>query len=183
MEQGRSERFRRLLEPAYVRAQAFARGLCGSHAEGDDLFQEAALRALTKLDQLRDDDAFRFWLFRIVITVHRNRARGAFWRRLLPLGDHSDDAPPVTDLYRTGEWSPESAEATRRARAALAVLPAVQREAIVLFELEDWQIDEIAELQRVSISAVKSRLSRGRERLRAYYGRHLEPIAQRTPDE
>ena len=45
------------------------------------------------------------------------------------------------------------------------------REAIVLFELEGWQVDEIAALQRVSASAVKSRLARGRARLRAYYQR------------
>jgi len=55
------------------------------------------------------------------------------------------------------DWSPEATEATARARAALAVLPAVQREAIVLFEIVGWQVDEIAELQRVSASAVKSR--------------------------
>ena len=53
--------------------------------------------------------------------------------------------------------------------AALASLPAVQREAIVLFELEHYSIEEIAGLQRASVTAVKTRLSRGRERLRRFY--------------
>ena len=173
-----TERLARLIEPVHDRALAFARCLCRSRADGDDLYQEALLRALTKLDALRDDAALRPWLYRIVITVHRNRARRAFWRRLLPLGDPavSEEAagtqPGAVD-YRTSDWSPDAAGASERARAALAVRPAVQREAIVLFELEDWQVDEIAALQRVSASAVKSRLARGRARLRAYYQRQL----------
>src|SRR5437868_3683313 len=168
-----AERFARLIEPVHDRALGFARCLCRSRSDGDDLFQEALLRALTKLDALRDDAAFRPWLYRIVITVHRNRSRRAFWRRLLPLGDAAaaDDAsgsPGALD-YRNSAWPPDAAGATERARAALAVLPAVQRESIVLFELEGWQVDEIAALHRVSLSAVKSRLARGRARLRAHY--------------
>ena len=63
------ERLRRLIEPVHARAVAFARGLCRSRSDGDDLLQEAVLRALTKLDGLRDDGAFRVWLYRIVISV------------------------------------------------------------------------------------------------------------------
>jgi RNA polymerase sigma-70 factor (ECF subfamily) len=168
------KRLRRLIEPVHDRAVAFARCLCRSRSDGDDLYQEALLRVLGKLDSLRDDAAFRPWLYRVVISVHRNRCRRAFWRRLLPLGDPAepDDAnrgAGVPGDYRTSDWSPDAAEAAQRARAALAVLPAVQREAIVLFEIEGWQVDEIAEAQGVSASAVKSRLARGRARLRAHY--------------
>jgi RNA polymerase sigma factor (sigma-70 family) len=177
----RTERFRRLLEPIHDRVLTFSRGLCKSAADGDDLFQESALRAFTKLDALREDGAFRTWLFRIVITVHRKRARRAFWRRFLPLGDgpdggNDDDASPAASGerdYRVSAWSPDAGDATARARAALATLPADQREAIVLFEMEGWQVDEIAQLQNVTASAVKSRLARGRDRLRAYYEREL----------
>jgi RNA polymerase sigma-70 factor (ECF subfamily) len=170
------ERLRRLIEPVHERALAFARCLCRSRADGDDLYQEALLRVLGKLDGLRDDGAFRSWLYRVIISVHRNRCRRAFWRRLLPLGDPAapderDRAAAALD-YRTGE-SPDASEAAARARAALAVLPAVQREAIVLFEIEGWQVDEIARLHGVSASAVKSRLARGRARLRAHYNRQL----------
>jgi len=171
------ERLRRLIEPVHERALAFARCLARSRADGDDLYQEALLRVLGKLEGLRDDEAFRPWLYRVVISVHRNRCRRAFWRRLLPLAEAGSDEPgtgPAEPLdYRVSDWSPEASEATARARAALATLPAVQREAVVLFEIEGWQVDEIAELQRVSISAVKSRLARGRARLRVHYARQL----------
>jgi hypothetical protein len=57
----------------------------------------------------------------------------------------------------------------RRVSRALARLPAVQREAVILFELEEYSVEEIAAMQKVSVGAVKSRISRGREKLRRQY--------------
>ncbi len=166
----RSDRFRRLVEPVHDRVLGFARSLCRSVVEGDDLFQEAMLLAFRKLDALRDEAAFRPWLYRIVISVHRSHCRRAFWRRLIPIGEaaHVDD-DEAEHLYRSDGWTVDAAEANRRARNALGKLGAAQREAIVLFEIEGWLVDEIAVLQGVSVSAVKSRLARGREQLRALY--------------
>jgi RNA polymerase sigma-70 factor, ECF subfamily len=152
-------RFRRLLEPLHERAQTFARCLCRSSGDGDDLYQEAVLRAFTRIDQLRDDDAFRSWFYRIIVSVHRNRSRGAFWRRLLPLRDDFDRAA-IGD----------SPDAAHRISLALSRLPDVQREAVVLFELQGLDIADIAQIQEVSKSAVKSRLVRARARLRVIYG-------------
>lgn len=158
----RADRFRRLLAPHHDRVAGFARSLCRSVSEGDDLFQDAMLHAFQKLDDLREDGAFRTWLYRIVITRHRSRSRRGFWRRLLPM----PETPPEAG-YR--DWSPELAEANRRARHALARLPAEVREAIVLFEIEEWLVADIAALYKTSTSAIKSRLARGREQLRALY--------------
>jgi RNA polymerase sigma-70 factor (ECF subfamily) len=58
----------------------------------------------------------------------------------------------------------------------------VQREAVVLFEVDGYSIEEIAAMQRVSVSAVKSRLVRGRERLRRYYERQGWAAETRTSD-
>jgi RNA polymerase sigma-70 factor, ECF subfamily len=152
-------RLRRLLEPLHDRALAFARCVSRSASDGDDLFQEALLRALGKLDSLRDDSAFRPWLYRVIISVHRNRYRTAFWRRMLPFISAPATQPRPDDMLAADE----------RARAALAELPHEMREALVLFEIEGWQVDEIATLLNVSQSAIKSRLARGRDRLRIIY--------------
>lgn len=160
----RRQRFHRLIVPRHDAALAFARGLCRSRADGDDLFQAALMRALDKLDDLRDDDAFKAWFYRILVSVHRNRCRVAFWRRLVPFVDDRRDPEPPID---------EALGGAARARLALATLPPEQRETIVLFEIEDWTVDEIAALHQVSTSAVKSRLARGRDRLRAVYTTQL----------
>ena len=163
------ERLVALLEPVHDRAAGMARRLAGSAMDGDDLFQEAVLRALDALPALRDPSRFPAWFYAILLSVHRNRTRGSFWKRFLPL--EPDDAPARDAVGPdASDWDAEREQAARMARA-LAKLPAPQREAVVLFEIEGFGIDEIAALQRVSPSAVKSRLARGRARLRGIYAR------------
>ena len=64
---------------------------------------------------------------------------------------------------------PPDRDESKRVRVALSTLSSVQREAIVLFELEGMGVAEIARIQQVSASAVKSRLARGRQKLRVVY--------------
>src|SRR6185312_12079473 len=132
------ERKRRLLEllaPLHDRARMTARRLCRSHADGDDLFHDAA--------------AFRSWFYAVLLNAHRARHRLSFWRRLVPLDEVRADAA-VTDGGRDA-W-----EGAQRMARALATLAPPEREAIVLFELEGFSLEEIAALQRSSLSAVKS---------------------------
>ncbi len=63
----------------------------------------------------------------------------------------------------------EAWEGAERMARALGTLPPRAREAIVLFELEGFTLEELAALQKDSIPAVKSRLSRARAQLRRYY--------------
>ncbi len=163
------ERLLELLTPVHARMAGMARRLAGSAHDGDDLFQEAVLRALAALTALRDPERFGPWFTTILLNAHRNRSRRGFWRRLVPL--ERGEAPAPEPVGEDGQaWEEERLRAARASRA-LAALPAVQREAVVLFELEGYSIEEIAALQQVSSSAVKSRLARGRARLRRTYER------------
>lgn len=153
-----------LLGPIHDDVLLFARRIAGSNAEGDDVFQEAVLRAAAKLSTLRERGKFRSWMCSVIVSVHRTRCRRAFWKRLISREEHDavgDDG---------SRWADDRASA-RRATAALATLSPPQREAIVLFELQGYSLDEIAEIQRTSLSSVKSRLTRGRDRLRVFYER------------
>jgi RNA polymerase sigma-70 factor, ECF subfamily len=154
----------RLLAPHHDRARSTARRLCRSAADGDDLFHEAVLRALDRVDELRDEARFRPWFYAVMLSVHRARARRTFWRSLLPLDALTGEvASPGADY---GAF-----EGADRMAKALATLSPRARETIVLFELEGFTLDEIAALQGESIGTLKSRLSRARERLRRHYGR------------
>ena len=165
----RWQRLIALLEPFHEQAAATARRLCRSAADGDDLYQETVLRAYEKLHTLRDETRFRSWFYVTLIRRHRTRLRRSFWTRLLPWeAAFPDGADPVGE---NGEaWAERSGNAARMSRA-LASLGAEQREAIVLFELDGFSIEEIAEMQQSSVPAVKSRLSRGRKHLRQWYER------------
>ena len=149
-----------LLAPLHDRAVATARRLSRSDAEGDDLFQETVLRAFDRLPELRDESRFPAWFFAILLSVHRRRHRRDFWRRLLPLKDASESARPA---------EADRVDGAERMTRALSTLAPKEREAIVLFEIEGFTLDEIAGIQSDSLSAVKSRLSRARARLRRHY--------------
>jgi RNA polymerase sigma-70 factor (ECF subfamily) len=158
-----------LLGPFHDQAAATARRLSRSAEDGDDLFQEAVIRAYDKLSTLRDESRFRPWFYSVLLSVHRNRSRRGFWRRFLSL--EGKDGKSIDVAGEDGaSWDDERRGAERVSRA-LADLPPEQREAVVMFELDGFSIDEIAAIQRVSVSAVKSRLSRGRKRLRRHYER------------
>ena len=152
-----------LLAPIHDDVQLFARRIARSNAEGDDVFQEAVLRAARKVGTLRDRSKFKSWMYSVVASVHRTRTRRSFWTRWL-------QSEPDVVGDDGSRWADEHASASR-ASAALATLEPAQREAIVLFELHGYSIEEIAEIQSASISSVKSRLVRGRERLRVFYAR------------
>jgi RNA polymerase sigma-70 factor (ECF subfamily) len=158
-----------LLEPIHQQAVATARRLCGSSAEGDDLFQDTVLRVFEKLHTLRDESRFRSWFYVTLLSVHRTRMRRSFWRRLLPWDRAFPEGSEPAGADRS-EWG-EAAGRAARIRRALDSLPLEQRQAIVLFELDGFSIEEIAHMQSASVPAVKSRLTRGRGRLRQWYRR------------
>jgi RNA polymerase sigma-70 factor (ECF subfamily) len=165
-----------LLGPIHDDVQLFARRIARSTAEGDDVFQEAVLRASRKLGGLRDRSRFKSWMYSVVVSVHRTRCRRSFWKRWVSSDERGPD--PVGD--DGSRWADDSASATR-ATAALATLEPPQREAIVLFELHGYSIDEIADIQSASVSSVKSRLVRGRDRLRVFYAGLEEPDLSPNP--
>ena len=121
----RVARFLALLAPLHDSARVAARRLCGSRADGDDLFQETALRALDQLASLRDEGRFRPWFYAVMLSVQRERHRRRFWRRLFSL-DHVVDEP--ARAADTEEW--EGAERMAQAANNRKPIPAVHRRSI-----------------------------------------------------
>lgn len=165
----RWERLTRLLRPIHAQAAATARRLSRSTHDGDDLYQEAVLRAHDKLEGLREESRFRSWFFAVLLSVHRSRVRRPR-RETVSLEDAlSAGKEPVGE---DGSVWDEERRCAERATRALMGLDPTQREAIVLHEIEGFSVEEIAEMQGATPSAVKSRLARGRERLRRFYARY-----------
>ena len=163
------ERLQRLLEPIHRGAVATARRLSRSRSDGDDLYQESVLRAFEKLHTLRDESRFRSWFYATLLSRHRSRSRRWFWKRQVPL-EAAFAAAGEPAGEDGSEWQERMRGATRMSEA-LSTLDATQREVIVLFEIDGYTIVEVAEMQRATVPAVKSRLSRGRRKLRRYYER------------
>jgi RNA polymerase sigma-70 factor (ECF subfamily) len=144
------------LNTVYADALRFARALAGSTSDGDDVLQDALVKAWRGYPKLRDKDAFRPWLLKIISNTYRSWVRRRKLKSWLSL-----------DVVRNMPAEPEpTLEHRDLLRRALATLPREQKEALSLFELTGASQEEIAEIQGVSLSAVKSRVSRGRKQLR-----------------
>lgn len=161
-----TEKFLELLEPAYSDAVKYCRALCSnlSADDAEDVLQQALLKALENFESLNDRDKFRSWFFKIITRVFYTHLRRHFWRRFLPLETHPGigEMPEVHELI-------ERNEDTITLMKALSKLSAKERSAVLLYEIAGFSIGEITSVQNDnSLSAVKSRLSRARRKLRKY---------------
>ena len=146
-------------------AYNLAAWLVRDRAAAEDVVQEAMLRALTYFASFRGVNP-RAWLLQIV----RNAAyasnsidRGV---RLLPIAEHAEMAPG--DLVSDAP-DPEAAlirsRGARQVNELIAALPIELREPLVLREFEEMSYKEIAEITRIPIGTVMSRLFRARQLL------------------
>jgi len=144
------------------RLYRFAVGMLGSRHEAEEAVQDAFVRAFRALGRCHDPDRFDGWLFRIL--ANRCRTRGA--RRQRYETTFVADAAALARAPAT-EADPEPGETWSAAvTAALAALPAEQREAFLLKYVEERSYDEMACLTGVRVSALKMRVKRAAARLR-----------------
>jgi len=154
--------FERLVLCHLDAAYNLARWLSASPHDADDIVQEACLRAHRAFQTLRSDDA-RAWLLTIVRNVFLNRLEQKRSERLrLVTLDHVDLPSEKADEPITGLI--QSADA-QRLHQAIASLEIEFRETIVLREIEGLSYKQVAEVTRVPIGTVMSRLARARKRL------------------
>ena len=142
--------------------------MVGNHAAAEDGTQEAFISAFRNIRAYRGG-SFRAWLMRIAANACtdelRRRARRPAVSLDLPLPGH--DAPPdVPDAAPGPETEALRGEQQALVQAALLLLPADQRLAVVMCDIEGFAYEEIATATAVSVGTVKSRISRGREKLR-----------------
>ncbi|HUQ80296.1 MAG TPA: RNA polymerase sigma factor [Gemmatimonadaceae bacterium] len=145
------------------RRAALARALAvlGNPADADDIAQEAFVHAYEQLATCRQPDRFAAWLMTIVHRRALNGLRSSKRRRLAPLDDtieaEQSDAP-VRELER--------ADLRAQLLAALARLAPVQREIVLLADVEHWSHERIAAATGVSVLMSRRHLSDARRRLR-----------------
>jgi RNA polymerase sigma-70 factor (ECF subfamily) len=159
----------KLLTPAYQRLWRFALATTHDHVDAQDLLSETVVEAFERFHTLRDRQAFVGFLFTIATRIQRHKERRAKW-----FGSYDELAAMQLP---SGEGSPEMSAEIRLLIDALEKLPIKEREAVVLFELSGFTLQEIRAIQSGTLSGVKSRLRRGRVRLAGILGVHPEEVA------
>lgn len=156
--------FETLVRRHYRAAYAVALAILGHRTDAEDVCQDGWVRALERIEDCREPDRFIYWLLQIV----RNRARNHLDHRRVraaePLGPDTAVATedPQKDLDR---------ERLRgRLEKSLAGLPEVQREIVLLHDLEGWRHRKIADALGISEVMSRQHLFQARRRLRGLLG-------------
>lgn len=155
---GDSAAFRRLVEPHRDHMWAVCISITSHRQDAEDALQDSLIAAWRNIARFEGKSRFSTWLHRIASNAALMIVRK---RRDVPESDagaaEADAAPGIQERVTT----------VGVVRACLAELPPEFREAVVLREYADMTYTEIAEHQGVAVATVKTRLNRGRAKLKA----------------
>lgn len=163
--------FEKLFRDTQRQAYGLACRMTGNPSEAEDLLQESFLRAFRFFERYDPELPFSSWLYRIMTNAYIDTVRKKSRLRLLSFSQPTADAPSGFD-FADPEASPEF-ELLKNAlddtvQAGLLSLPVDFRLAVLLADVEGLAYEEISEIMQTSIGTVRSRIHRGRQRLREY---------------
>ncbi|MFF4577947.1 RNA polymerase sigma factor SigM [Streptomyces sp. NPDC001389] len=161
---GDPEAFGELVRRHRDRLWAVALRTLGDREEAADAVQDALVSAYRAAHTFRGNSAVTTWLHRITVNACLDRARRAASRRTAPLDD-TERLERLLEPHESAEAPAERHDLHRQLLAALATLPADQRAALVLVDMQGYPVAEAAAVLDVPVGTVKSRCARGRAKL------------------
>jgi len=147
--------FMNLFEPVRVSLSRFCYSISKDRDDAKDLISETIVQSFENFESLNKPDSFKSYLFSIASRLNKRK----IWRmRLFVRLDKQHD---VIEAYDNTDNEID----VEILHSFMNKLPQKQKEAIALFEISGFSLEEIREVQGGSVSGVKSRLKRGREKL------------------
>ena len=166
--QGDQEAFERLVRLYENKVYHLTLRLCGNEEDAQDAAQEAFLSAWRGLPSFREEAEFATWLYRLASNacVDLLRREGRHRAAAGPsLNDEELDLA-AADPAPTPQEAAERAELRQQIEAGLQQLSLEYRQVLVLREMHQLSYEEIGQTLNLDPGTVKSRISRGRKRLR-----------------
>lgn len=162
-----------LVEPHIPGLRRFAYALVRDGSAADDLVQDCLERSVGRWHLRRPDGNLKAWLYTIMRNLHLSslRQRG---RRGPHVGYDDLAAPPSVEADQ------ESRAGIRDVLAGIDLLAEEQRTVLLLVGVEGLSYEEAARVIGLPVGTVMSRLSRARERLRAYLETGIRPALRRV---
>jgi RNA polymerase sigma-70 factor (ECF subfamily) len=177
--------FAQLMERHNARCLRYACKLLGNFAEAEEEVQNTFMHVYQHIGQFQHRAKFSRWLMQILGNQCRMHFRKAIKMPFVPIHDEFDEAQPGLQIVEEGP-SPEQRmirlETITFANQRIDALPSVYREILVLRYEHHWPISQIANHLGLSIAGTKSRILRGRTKLRhhvlsATRRRHVQRVA------
>jgi len=155
----RNQRFLELLEPIYRDCERWAYSRTQNRSDAEDVLSQSILTALESFHQLKNEAAFKTWIFRIISNTHR-----LLIRQTKRSPDPVDPDILASVHSQVDEWEIQQ-ERSRVIRQVLSRLSEEQRNGLVLFEMFNFSIREVAEILGKKEGAVRVLLHRARDRM------------------
>jgi RNA polymerase sigma-70 factor (ECF subfamily) len=177
LQRGDTEAFAALVERHQRSIFNLLYRMLGDYDDAAEVSQEAFLSAYRSIKSFRGDSSFSTWLYRIAVNhANTRRKSAALWQqrtaRLKSLEPVGDGGPDPADVL-------EQKEVRERVQAALNSLESEDATIILLRDLQDVPYETVAEVLKIPIGTVKSRLHRARRALKGRLAPYFK--AKRTP--
>lgn len=167
------------------RVYNLARRMLGNDADAEDVTQDVLLQVVRKLDTFRGEANLATWLHRVTVNAalahRRRRARREEHEVRDPLGlflESGHHSRPISPWTAPPDEALVSRETSELIGRAIDRLPEAYRDVYVLADVEGLPNQEIADALDLSLSAVKSRLHRGRLMMRDALAPHFEEASR-----
>jgi RNA polymerase sigma-70 factor (ECF subfamily) len=154
------------------RVYAFAMRMCRNVEDAKDILQETFLGMVRSIRDFRQESKFTTWLYRIASNAClKKHRRGMFdptpeqelsLDELMPRPDSEGRRPQIADWSEDAERALLTGELTGRMETAIDKLPRDYKIVLLLRDVEGFSAEETAEMLKLSVPAVKSRLHRAR---------------------
>ncbi len=158
MTKDKQDKFLELLNEINDKLYMYARALENNCEDAEDLVNDTILACYERFESLRDYSGFKGYAFKVARSIYRQK-----YRRSWLWGNY--DERKANNII-SNDFAPDLPIDIEILYNALNTLPEKQKEALVLFEISGFSIIEIKNIQGGTISAVKSRIKRGREKLK-----------------
>jgi len=164
--QGDLDSFNRLVESYQGAVYNLALRMLGNRQSAEDASQDAFVSAWRNIGKFRGG-SFKAWLLSITANTCRDQLRKRKRNPTISIEELPVEpaGPPSQELPEDYALRRELGEQIQR---GLATLPSDQRLAVILSDIQGLSYEEIAQVMGCSLGTVRSRLSRGRARLRGY---------------
>ncbi len=157
MEDHKRRHFLELYEAHHQQLSRFCRAIAGNVEDAQDLMNDTILNTLESFDKIRDKSVFKSYLFSVASNLNKKKLRKLKFRAAF-------NEAEIRQIIDTAH-DPEYFTDFRIVYERIHVLPKKMAEAMILFHIADLSLEDIRTIQGGSISGVKQRLKRGREKL------------------
>lgn len=177
---GNAEAFTTLVHQYDRNIYRLALNITGKPEDAEDVLQEAFLKAYTHLDRFQGNSRFYTWLVRIAVNEALMKLRKRRGDRTVsldePIATSDNDLMPreIEDWGDNPEQRYVKTELQEILNEAIESLEPQFRTVVVLRDVENLSTEETADMLGLSVPAVKSRLLRGRLKLREKLNRHFK---------